>query len=68
MREILYGVVVVDNMTKKQHRLKVWAEDVEEATSKLTNSLLGYYNCYRWIGAGPIHDSKGEVITREINR
>ena len=61
--EHLYSVGMVDEETGEKLNLKVWAENTDAATHKLTHALFGAYGPYRWAGSGPIYQHN-ELVTR----
>ncbi len=65
MKEYLYSIGLKDNRTKARFNLRVWAKNVDDATSKITDALLGVCGEYRWTGTGPEHDENGDLISRE---
>ena len=42
-QEHLYTVSVQDKKTNEKLKLQVWARNTDEATQKLTGSLIGYH-------------------------
>ena len=53
-QEHLYTVSVQDKKTNEKLKLQVWARNTDEATHKLTGSLIGYNCQYRWTGTNPV--------------
>ena len=45
--------------------LQVWAKNADEATHKLTGSLIGYHCQYEWRGTNVLHENN-VPITRDI--
>ena len=65
MNEHLYTVSVQDKKTKEKLKLQVWARNTDEATQKLTGSLIGYHCQYRWIGTSPVYEDN-KIVTRKV--
>lgn len=65
MTEQLFSVGIKDKRTGEKTNLRIWAKNVDEATSKICGVLLGFDTEYIWTGSGPVHENN-EVITREI--
>ena len=65
MIEHLYTVCVRDKKTKEQLKLQVWARNTDEATQKLTGSLIGYHCQYRWTGTNPVYEDN-KIVTRKV--
>ena len=64
MTEILYRVGVKHKTTGEKLKLFVWAKNTNEATHKLTGTLIGY-NCeYAWTGTGPEYKNN-QLVTRQ---
>lgn len=64
MTEILYRVGVKHKTTGEKQNLFVWAKNTDEATHKLTGTLIGY-NCeYVWTGTGPEYENN-QLVTRQ---
>ena len=61
--EHLYSVGMEDRETGERLNLKVWAENTDATTHKITNALFGAYGPYRWTGSGPIYRNN-ELVTR----
>ena len=65
MNEHLYTVSVQDKKTKEKLKLQVWAKNTDEATHKLTGSLIGYHCQYRWTGTNPVYEDN-KIVTRKV--
>ena len=65
-KETLYGVGIRHMLTGECMKLEVWAENNRAATHKLARLLIGPDCRYRWTGTGPVHDERGNLITREV--
>ena len=65
MKQILYGVGMKHKATGEKLDLMVWAENVDEATHKVTGAIGGYRGEYAWTGSGPIYENN-QLVTREI--
>ena len=65
MMQYLYNVTMKHKSTGEKIKLKDWAENVDEATHKVTGVIGGYLGEYSWIGSGPEHENN-EIIFREI--
>ncbi len=65
MIEHLYSVGIQHKKSKENCDLYVWAKNTDEATHKLTGTLIGY-NCeYAWTCSGPVYkDNKLVSRTR----
>lgn len=66
MKEHLYSVGIQHKETGEKIDLLVWAKNTEEATHKLTGTLIGYTCQYRWCGSGPVYENN-RLVTRDIN-
>lgn len=64
MTEQLFSVGIKDKRTGEKTNLRIWAKNVDEATSKICGVLLGFDTEYAWTGSGPVYGNN-EVITRE---
>ena len=65
MNEHLYTVSVQDKKTNEKLKLQVWARNTDEATQKLTSSLIGYNCQYRWTGTNPVYEDN-KIVTRKV--
>lgn len=65
MKQYLYRVGMKHKKTGEKIDLFVWAENVDEATHKVTNAIGGYRGEYSWTGSGPEYKNN-ELVTREI--
>lgn len=63
--EHLYTVSVQDKKTNEKLKLQVWARNTDEATHKLTGSLIGYNCQYRWTGTNPVYEDN-KIVTRKV--
>ena len=64
MKEYLYQVCMKDRCTGEKIKLKIWAENVDEATHKVTSVLFGAYGEYSWTGSNPLYENN-KCIERE---
>lgn len=65
MKQYLYRVGMKHKTTGERIKLMVWAENVDEATNKITVAIGGYDGEYSWTGSGPEYENN-EIVTREI--
>lgn len=65
MKEYLYQVGMKDKRTGEKIDLRIWAQNVDEATHKVTHALFGAYGEYRWTGSGPLYENN-KIIEREV--
>lgn len=65
MKQYLYNVGMKHKKTGQKIDLMVWAENVDEATHKVTGAIGGYRGEYSWTGSGPEYENN-ELVTREI--
>ena len=65
MKQTLYRVGMKHKATGERINLMVWAENVEEATHKITGAIGGYRGEYSWTGSGPEYENN-HLVTREI--
>lgn len=65
MKQVLYSVGMKHNKTGERLKLMVWAENVDEATHKVTGAIGGYRGEYSWTGSGPQYENN-QLVTREI--
>ena len=65
MTQILYQVGIKHRKTGEELKLRVWAECNTMATAGL-RGVIGPGTEYRWTGTGPVHDERGNIITREV--
>lgn len=65
MKQHLYRVCMRHDKTGERLNLMVWAENVDEATHKVTGAIGGYRGEYSWIGSGPEYENN-QLVTREI--
>lgn len=63
--EHLYTVSLQDKKTNEKLKLQVWARNTDEATQKLTGSLIGYLCQYRWTGTSPVYEDN-KIVTRKV--
>lgn len=66
MTEYLFGVEMKHKTTGERIKLMVWAENVDEATHKITGVIGGYNGEYAWTGSGPKYNENGKIISREV--
>ena len=64
MKEHLYEVGLQDKRTGEKINLRIWAENTDAATHKITSALLGAHGEYRWTGSGPLYENN-KLISRE---
>jgi len=64
MIEHLYEVGIQDKRTGKKFDLRIWAENTDAATHKVTDALFGADGEYRWTGSGPLYKDN-KLIARE---
>lgn len=64
-QEHLYAVGIQEKKTGGKLQLQVWAKNADEATHKLTGSLIGYYCQYRWTGTSPVYEDN-KIVTRKV--
>lgn len=65
MKQQLFRVGMQHKGTKKKVEVNVWASNVDEATSKLTDLFFGRFNEYEWTGSGPVYENN-ETVTRDF--
>lgn len=65
MKEYLYQVGIKDKRTGEKIKLRIWAENTDAATHKVTNALFGAYGEYSWTGSGPIYENN-KLVEREV--
>lgn len=65
MKEHLYSVGLKDMRTGEKLKLRIWAENTDAATHKITSALFGINGEYQWTGSGPLYENN-ELISREI--
>lgn len=65
VKQYLYSVGMKHKKTGQKIDLMVWAENVDEATHKVTGAIGGYRDEYSWTGSGPEYENN-ELVTREI--
>lgn len=63
-KEHLYSVGIQNKNTRERQKLLVWAKNTDEATHKLTGSLIGYDCPYNWTGTSPVYE-ENQLVTRE---
>ena len=56
-KEHLYQVCLMHKKTGERLNLQVWAQNSDEATHKLTGSLIGYHCQYDWRGTSVLYDN-----------
>lgn len=66
-KEHLYQIGLVDKKTDEKFNLQVWAKNADEATHKLTGTLIGYDCQYRWRGTNVLYENN-RPISREISK
>ena len=59
----LYEVGMKHIETGEKLTVQVWGTNVDQATNKLLNSLLGPDNQYIWTGSGPVYKNN-KLVTR----
>ena len=64
-KERLYQVGFRHKKSKETCNLQVWAKNADEATHKLTGSLIGYHCQYEWRGTNVLYENN-HPITREV--
>ena len=64
-KERLYQVGLRHKKSKETCNLQVWAKNADEATHKLTGSLIGYHCQYEWRGTNVLYENN-VPITRDI--
>lgn len=64
-KEHLYQVGLKHKKTGDRFDLQVWAKNGDEATHKLTGTLIGYHCQYEWRGTGVLYENN-KPITREL--
>ena len=64
-KERLYQVGLRHKKSKETYNLQVWAKNADEATHKLTGSLIGYHCQYEWRGTNVLYENN-VPITRDI--
>ena len=64
-KERLYQVGLRHKKSKETCNLQVWAKNADEATHKLTSSLIGYQCQYEWRGTNVLYENN-VPITRDI--
>ncbi len=67
MKEHLYSVGIRHKKTGEKSTLFVWAKNTDEATHKLTGSLISYDYEYAWTGSGPVYKDN-KLITRHTEK
>ncbi len=67
MIEHLYSVGIQHKKSKEKYKLCVWVKNTDEATHKLTGTLIGYAYEYDWTGSSPIYENN-KLITRRADR
>ena len=65
MKEYLYSVGMKDKRTGEKINLRIWAQNTDDATHKVTNALFGAYGEYSWTGSGPLYENN-KLIEREV--
>ena len=65
MKQTLYQVGIKHLKTGEELKLQVWAECNTMATADL-HGVISPGSEYRWTGTGPVHDERGNIITREV--
>ena len=63
--EHLYTVGIKEKKTGETLKLQVWAKNADEATHKLTGSLIGYPCQYYWTGTSPVYEDN-KIVTRKV--
>lgn len=64
-KERLYQVGLRHKKSRETCNLQVWAKNADEATHKLTGSLIGYHCQYEWRGTNVLYENN-VPITRDI--
>lgn len=64
-KEHLYQVGLQHKKSKETFNLQVWAKNTDEATHKLTGTLIGYDSQYSWRGTNVLYENN-KPITRSI--
>lgn len=64
-KEHLYQVGLRHKKSREVISLQVWAKNADEATHKLTGSLIGYHCQYEWRGTNVLYEYN-VPITRDI--
>ena len=64
-KERLYQVGLRHKKSRETCNLQVWAKNADEATHKLTGSLIGYHCQYEWHGTNVLYENN-VPITRDI--
>ena len=64
-KEYLYKVGLKNKETGDRFDLQVWAQNGDEATHKLTGTLIGYHCQYAWCGTGVLYENN-KPVTRDI--
>ena len=64
-QEHLYTVGIKEKNTGETLKLQVWARNTDEATHKLTGSLIGYPCQYHWTGTSPVYEDN-KIVTRKV--
>ena len=64
-KERLYQVGLRHKESRETCNLQVWAKNADEATHKLTGSLIGYHCQYEWRGTNVLYENN-QPITREV--
>ena len=64
-KERLYRVGLRHKKSRETCNLQVWAKNADEATHKLTGSLIGYHCQYEWRGTNVLYENN-VPITRDI--
>ncbi len=65
MKEHLYSVGIRHKKRHESLNLLVWARNTDEATHKLTGTLIGYHCEYAWTGTGPVYEN-GKLVARTV--
>ena len=63
--EHLYTVNLRHKETNLSLKVQVWARNTDEATHKLTGSLIGYPCQYHWTGTSPVYENN-KIVTRKV--
>ena len=65
MKQILFRVGMKNKKTNERISLKVWGENVDDATHKVVSAIGGYYGEYSWCGSSPEYENNN-LVTREV--
>lgn len=65
MKQNLYSVSMRHKKSGERINLKVWAENVDEATHKVVEAIGGYHGEYEWRGSSPEYKNN-QLVTRTI--